>query len=343
MKNDNIFLDSTSNIIYSNLKGLDQKELILQIMPFYIPYRQSLDLPNTATFGIEIEYEDLPRIMTEEYLNVKFPNWLSKIDNSLTNGGEINSPILNDERKYWLELKQICTFLKNKNANTNKNAGGHVHVSAQILGEDYDAWRKFIKIYTIYENILFRFAYGEKIGPRGKIYTHAIPLAEILNAKMWRFNRSKSIIELSQEYPHETKRIALNLNHVSFQNMDRVIGNTIEFRFPNATIEENIWQNNINTFVKMVLAAKYGNIDEKYLDQLLKKEEYLYYSFANAKEKYNYYNRIWLQQALEFVDLIFTNNLDKTNFLRQYVKGFEENIENKGAILSRKFQNKPIK
>ena len=35
------------------------------------------------------------------------------------------------------------------------------------------------------------------------------------------------------------------------------------------------------------------------------------------------YDEIFLDQALEFADLIFTNNLDKIYFLKQYLKGFE--------------------
>ena len=36
------------------------------------------------------------------------------------------------------------------------------------------------------------------------------------------------------------------------------------------------------------------------------------------------YKNIFLTQAIEFVDLIFNNNLDKIYFLRQYLKSFEE-------------------
>lgn len=39
------------------------------------------------------------------------------------------------------------------------------------------------------------------------------------------------------------------------------------------------------------------------------------------------YNLVYLNQALEFVDLIFENNLDKIYFLKQYLKSFE--IDNK--------------
>ena len=336
MENIHFFLDSSQNISYDSLERNDRKQLATQISSFYIPYRDFLNLPLDLTFGVEIEYENLDRSIVDDYINKKLDCWLSKTDGSLVNGGEINSPILYDEKKYWLELKKICSFLKEHNANTCQNAGGHVHIGAQILGEECATWRKFIKIYTIYENILFRFAYGEKLGPRKKMYVHANPIAETLISKMWRFNRSKSIIELGQEYPSETKRIALNLNHVLFENMQEMENNTIEFRFPNATVEASIWQNNINTFAKMILAAKSNNIDEEYLDKLLKEEDYMLLSLNSKKELLAKYNGICFNQAIQFADLIFDNNLDKTLFLRQYVKSFEKSNE---CIRSRAFKS----
>ena len=38
-------------------------------------------------------------------------------------------------------------------------------------------------------------------------------------------------------------------------------------------------------------------------------------------------NEIYLNDALEFADLIFDNNLDKVYFLRQYLKSFEVSKE----------------
>ena len=38
-------------------------------------------------------------------------------------------------------------------------------------------------------------------------------------------------------------------------------------------------------------------------------------------------NKIYIDDALEFVDLIFDNNMDKIYFLRQYIKSFEVSDE----------------
>ena len=47
------------------------------------------------------------------------------------------SPIMYDNKKYWLELKQICSFLKEIKATTHKECAGHIHFGANIFGNDY--------------------------------------------------------------------------------------------------------------------------------------------------------------------------------------------------------------
>ena len=51
---------------------------------------------------------------------------------------------------------------------------------------------------------------------------------------------------------------------------------------------------------------------------------------------------IYIDQALELIDLIFTNNLDKINFLRQYLKSFEMCNSN-NYKKSKKFTKNKIK
>ena len=47
------------------------------------------------------------------------------------------------------------------------------------------------------------------------------------------------------------------------------------------------------------------------------------------------YDEIYLEQALEFADLVFTDNLNKMYFLRQYLKSFQ--VEKKSLIKAKKF------
>jgi len=92
--------------------------------------------------------------------------------------------------------------------------------------------------------------------------------------------------------------------------------NTIEFRCPNGTLNPIIWQNNVNLFTKLLLFCK----EESYQPEVVEARE----KINNHKYmKLEWYDEIYLQQALEFSDLIFSNNLDKIYFLKQYLKSFE--------------------
>ena len=84
-------------------------------------------------------------LMFQKNLN----EWTTDEDDSLNFGKEIISPKLCDDIKYWQELKLICDYLKKIKADTFHNAGGHIHISSCVLGKDVEAWRNFIKVYTI--------------------------------------------------------------------------------------------------------------------------------------------------------------------------------------------------
>ncbi|MCM1370886.1 MAG: hypothetical protein NC181_03235 [Clostridium sp.] len=133
-------------------------------------------------------------------------------------------------------------------------------------------------------------------------------------------------------FTEKIRYIALNFCNVKFRdifgNYDK---NTIEFRSQNATINPVIWQNNINVFSKMLVTSREKLMDEEFLDYKLKHE---FISYSSNKYLYNNVN---LKNVLEFVDLVFDNNLDKVYFLRQYLKNFEENYGIEFAIKTKKF------
>ena len=72
-----------------------------------------------------------------------------------------------------------------------------------------------------------------------------------------------------------------------------------------------------------------GNADV--LEYKLEKE------YVPFKDNEYFYNEINFKNALEFVDIIFDNNLDKVYFLRQYFKNFEENYGIKTSVKAKTF------
>ena len=49
------------------------------------------------------------------------------------------------------------------------------------------------------------------------------------------------------------------------------------------------------------------------------------------------YSEVNIEEALEFVDLVFDNDLDKVYFLRQYIKNYEENFKTNKAVMAKRF------
>ncbi|MBD8923216.1 hypothetical protein EGR52_07320 [bacterium] len=326
----NNYISDLKNNYFSYLRGSDLQEVLVDVENYFLTYRDTLNLPRELTFGVELEYEKLFKIVTDEFLEANFLySWKSINDGSLILGGEVVSPILNDDISTWNQLQKICQFLAKYNADTFHNAGGHIHIGANILGEDIESWKMFLKLYTIYEHVLFRFAYGDKLNARKEIKNFAFPSKENLNMALLFLDDAIDLSDIYYAIPNHSRYQALNLCNIPFTMLEtqKKFKNTIEFRFPNASSSEIVWQNNINAFAKMLLTAKNKLIDEEFLD----------YKIKTSKDEYINYDFIDLKGALEFVDLVFDNNLDKTYFLRQYFKNYQENYDKNRLVRAKKF------
>ena len=351
------FIDKDKNDYFSYLRGIDLQELLLETENYLLEYRDGLGLPGDITFGTEIEYEGVFKYGVDCYVKKNLSNWHSDMDCSLSTVGEITSPIMKDNSKYWNELENICKYLSDAGADTSHRAGGHVHIGTQALGCDVEAWRQFLKLYAMYESVIFRFGYGDKVNGRERQLRYASPIADHLYKNLDNINTAKSLATMrdilifmkdSKNYPIP-KYTAINFYNVDYNYPDEQYEkNTIEFRSPNATTNAIIWQNNINAFTKMLLSARNKNIDEDFLDYKLAHD---FVPFRENRYEYNEfwqmnvpipgneytYNVINLKSVLEFVDLVFDNNLDKVYFLRQYLKDFQDGYNLKAATKAKKF------
>lgn len=195
-------------------------------------------------------------------------------------------------------------------------------------------WRQFLKLYTLYESVIFRFVYGDKINWRAKKLRFARPMADFIYYNLRDFDSAATLFDIrSILTPTSLDRcFAINFCNVNVNNPnDNTIKNTIEFRSPNATTNSIVWQNNVNAFTKMLLAARNGKLDEDCLDYKLADE---FVPFENAGYMYNMVN---LRKVLEFVDLVFDNNLDKVYFLRQYLKDLRDGYNLNTMVRAKRF------
>ena len=289
---------------------MTEKEYKKELKNKLIEYRNTLNLSQNITFGIEIEYENIATdtvthlINYHDYYNYNIEGWCNKREPDINEynskfrevmNGEINSPMLIDNNYTWTSLSDICDMLYRREAIVTKKCGGHVNIGAHILGENPKNWRNFLLLWILYEKEIYKFSSGEfiKIRPDLKSYFKKVSLnldlKDILNIEYIPYlcNLDFCIFDKKHDIYIE-KQLNGKLEE----------GNRIEFRIPNGTIREEIWQNYINFFAKFVLACK------KELDV-----EYTLYKIKNKEHN-----------AVELANYVFDTQLDKNNFLIQTLK-----------------------
>lgn len=308
------YINIKNNDMFSKMSGIELLELICYLNHFYLSLRDNLHFDMNTTFGVEIECEHLKHGEYEIRNKLEYTSYSLKRDASLSNGIEVVSPILTDNTYTWKQLQKICSIVSDE-AKIGFQSGGHVHVGAHVLGDKVESWFNFIKLWSVYENIIFRFCDGEFLTARPS----AKKYADRVDLKFWDIyseekNKNISLDDLLSILSCDRYQ-AVNFSKVTYFT-DIEQNNTIEFRCPNGTLNPVIWQNNINLLVNILSYAKNSNYNDDVVQKRKNKNKKMYKQGLS-------YRDIYLEQALELCDMLFTNNLDKLYFLRQYLKSFE--------------------
>ena len=161
------FLYKDSNDKLSELSDEDLKELIDLLKEYKLEYRSRLDLPKRSRFGveIEIEYANKKKIydkFAEEYSE---QDWYYKPDGTVFQGLEVVSPKLIDSEETWIRLKEVCELLS-ENGHTGETSSLHIHEDSRLINRSPKNTIKLLKLWAAYENIIFRFGYGEYLNGR---------------------------------------------------------------------------------------------------------------------------------------------------------------------------------
>ena len=328
------FIGEKSNDILSKMSEKDKHELLLLLKSYKISLRDRLALDPNVTFGLEFEFgTDKPskvessvkslnyRWLMEKRLNGSWYDF--KKETSSTDGYEISTPILTDSVETWKQVQEICSLIENDKCRIDERDAGHIHFGTQIIGNNPDQWLAFFRLYCLYENIIYRFSYGEFEKERSYVNSYAKPLAKEYTYRLAKLDDAiitPSVRKIFNSLPGEYKKNAIQFYKVSEGGTSFERNRTFEFRMPNASTNPVIWQNNVNFFAHFVSSVKSENID---LDLIKRKTR----EKIDELGKLSRYNIISVDEALELSDLIFDNNLDKINFLRQYMKEFETTDE----------------
>ena len=320
------YFHKNDNDLLSKLDYQDIRDFLELIKEYYIEYRDVLNINRTIPFGTEMEFEHSDRESIEKDIyNTYFETGIFEVKDeiSVDEGGEINTPVLYNNKATWKDLKLVSDILSKYSKEGDKSSF-QVHVCANVFQEDKNYLLNLLKIWMAYENIIYRFLYGEYPCQRPKI--------DIFSKSMLEHYRNMLNHDYCDIYDMLGKlsmdrNIAINFCNVKdFKTY--LLKNTIEFRTANGSLNPIIWQNNINFIISLIQYAKSINFNQEIVDNRMYINDQLYSSFKDEGgflldiEKYN---KIYRDQAFELADLIFDNNLDKINFLRQYFKDFSEN------------------
>ena len=316
------FINPDGNDKISEMNGSDLQKLLILINENCIKLRDELNIEKHITFGLELEFENAKKSKIIKQLNKNSlsDEWVMKQEITLKNGAEINSPILTDNNKTWKNLDMVCSVLRPL-ASIKKKSAGHIHIGTQILGSNVDSWINFLKLWSVYENIIFRFSYGDFITFRPNILKFAKPVSKNFWVDAYNLKDSKELNSYILKNKCEKYQAVDFCNVISDMYDYFHIDNTIEFRCPNGSLNPVIWQNNVNFFVRLLIYCKDSFFNDDIIDKRHEKNVDIYNNLG-------LYNEIYLDQALELCDLIFTNNTDKVYFLKQYLKSFKISEKN---------------
>ncbi len=307
----------------TEMNGTDLQSLLTELDKLYLTLRPKINIDKKITFGMEIEYEDalflsINRKIRKGLHNEKIlSHWDSGTDGTVN--GELRSPVCTDTEQTWKDLETVCKILKRSKASALNRAGGHVHIGSSILTDDANLWLRFLKVWTIYEKVIYRFSYGDKLFFRGNGKEYAHPISNDLYGTIMYDNDPDNIF---RHVVRCSRRDGVNFQNVDLYDIyDTTSKNTIEFRCPNGSVEEVIWQNNVNLFTKLLLFCRNNDNYDDLINSKFKK-----YRDSESFNKTDLYGEIFLSDALEFSDMIFDNNVDKIYFLKQYLKDYD-NLE----------------
>lgn len=330
-----MFIDLNSNTILRYLSEIDRMDLLMFLKSYDIQYREILNIPSDITFGTEIEFEGASLDGVIDYIIYKqdslgnkimdFPkdstvNWDFEFDSSVETdingilyGGEVISPVMINSNNTYIDLKKICKMLKEQNAYITDRTSNHLHVGSKCLNANPKYWLNFLTLIKCFEPELLMFAAGEDDVIRANSYNYARPIScelRQLFAENNNFDNLNSIKPLLTILD-KTFRRKRSINFTYCNTTEENLKNTIEFRLFNGTLNENIIQNNINLGCKTLISSRSNDFDRQYVD-----------SFDDINftyDKRSYYTDVKLFRAFALCDIIFDKNIDKINFLKQYL------------------------
>ena len=285
-----------------------------------LSYRKELNVDSDINFGLDMQFLGSSiKVMERCIKDVnKSTNFINNSKYALTFNKslysvfkdkseiEFNTPIFNNSREFFDDFKDLLVIFQNNGLEYSINKGIHVHVNLSVFEQDSIALLTFLKLFSVFENIIFRFGYGEQEESNFNVQMFSKPSSQLIHDYIP--NMSYSFDENISNLQQILTCKSYSLNFHTHDN--KVKNDTLEFRMFNNTFNPIIIQNYISMVGNMIDSVVNKRID---LDML----DYVYSQYINNKTL-DSYSHVDSSSAIEFSDLIFSHTVDKDYFLKQY-------------------------
>lgn len=273
------------------------ENLQIQLRNNPLEYRSKLTIPEKTNIGLELELDHVSYDEVFKLVRKNFDSsWIVKEDKSLTKGqnAEIVSPVLQNKKHTWQLLQKMGELLTRLNPNYSK-CSFQVNFDGSLLPSNEDKIR-FLKLYAMYEDIIYRFSKGEDAEYRESLDMYASPIILALKGAL-QYDDEAAIDLFS-----DNKRYGIVFK--SKQDL-------IEFRTPNMTSNPILMQNYITAFYYLLRFAT----NHKYL----KKEIDAYIDSFYKIYLLEGYELLKTDKALKLSNMIFPHKQDQLYFMHQYL------------------------
>jgi hypothetical protein len=273
------------------------ENLYIQLKNNPLEYRSKLTIPEKVNFGLELELDQVNHDEVFKLVRKNFDqSWIVKTDKSLTKGknAEIVSPVLQNKKQTWQLLHKMGELLTKLNPDYGK-CSFQVNFDGSLLSSNDDKIR-FLKLFAMYEDIIYRFSKGEDKEYRESLDMYASPIILAL----------KGALQYDEDYS-----IDLFSNNKRYGVVFKSEQDLIEFRTPNMTNNPILMQNYITFFYHLLRFATSNKYQKKEIDSYIDNFYKIYLLEGYELEK--------KEKALKLSTMIFPYKQDQLYFMHQYL------------------------
>lgn len=257
-----------------------------------------LTIPRKEEIGLELEvnginFDKMMAILSE------YPKYIVRRDDSIYyTGSEIVSPILHNRVKDLKKLNKILLKVS-ENPHSFDDCSLQINYDYSLIDSD-KSFLVFLKVFAIFEDIIYHYSIGSAYYFRDTIDVYASPIRNYLISF---FNSGFPISYLLEHFTNN-KRDAISIK----DNKEKYKKKILEYRSINGSLDYDEIMDYITFFYYLTIS--YRRIDREKINYMFSKLTPLLFLESYFIRK--------MKKAEEFAELIFPKESDKSLFLSRY-------------------------